>query len=228
VIPMRASLWILAYFFSMDATAAAGAVERTCIESSSGRFGVSVQEDGQTWQIEDANAKQLGKIELTCRVRSPNEVGGVALPLAASDKVCLGDLLPNLNPNPNSAECVVQKIIKAGLLPWTSVEEELPAFTPSELDTKLIGSGRRFWLGGRIADFDWKQFYLTDGKKDTKVTTAGGPIFEDGDCAFALGQMDSPNTFAAVVVLAYFNDNNPPPRTIGTLRKKLYCPLGRP
>jgi cytochrome c-type biogenesis protein CcmE len=103
-------------------------------------------------------------------------------------------------------------------------------YSPSELATKDVGSGRRVRIGGLVElhsvvhEGDGRQvgFRVTDGKTDIAVSYDGvlPDLFREGQGVVIEGRLRPDGTFAAATVLAKHDEKYMPPEVAEALKKE--------
>ena len=102
-------------------------------------------------------------------------------------------------------------------------------YTPSEVAEKKIEAGKRFRLGGLVADGSVVRgqgtvitFSVTDTDKTLPVNFEGilPDLFREGQGVVAEGKLDAKGTFVADTVLAKHDENYMPKEVADALKEK--------
>ena len=118
----------------------------------------------------------------------------------------------------------------AAVLVMFAFRESIVFFhTPSDVAEKKIGAGKRFRLGGLVADGSVKrgqgttvQFAVTDTLAKVNVSFTGilPDLFREGQGVVTEGKLGPDGSFVADMVLAKHDENYMPPEVAKALEEK--------
>jgi cytochrome c-type biogenesis protein CcmE len=118
----------------------------------------------------------------------------------------------------------------AAVVAMKALDENMLFFvSPTDVQEQNLPEGKRFRLGGLVADGSVSrasdslevQFVVTDGAASVDVRFDGilPDLFREGQGIIAIGQLNSAGAFEAAEVLAKHDENYMPPEVADALKK---------